>query len=170
MINKKNVEYLQQIKNNIIIENSTHCPIFSWLQNRSTPYICHNVKFTFGLEWKHQLCNNSSIDSVTQLVNFLRCSKRGPDVDGTGADVDEQRKIAEGADALLNLAGVSTTHCRSRTPQLQQPIVTTPTKMESPSKPKRRSTTVDFSNPQDKRRRRWREWNEGNRYLKQVRG
>lgn len=97
----------------------------------------------------------------------LSSSKRCPNVESSGADFDEQRKIAEGADALLNLAGVSTVINQSRAHNSQG--FSGGSKSEGPPKAKRRSTSNDFSNS-DKRRRRWREWGEGNRYLKQVKG
>lgn len=116
--------------------------------------------------------------------------------DETAADVDEQRKIAEGADALLNLAGVSTTSLRdplapddeeeedvldnsrilynigsnnnntSNAPR----YVPGSDPLEIEPTPKRRPSGEDA--PSSKRRKHsWREtWNENGRYLKQVRG
>lgn len=97
-------------------------------------------------------------------------SKRCESSDGVGTDFDEQRKIAEGADALLNLAGVSTPLIQGRTPaQGEEPDVVL--KTHETTKIKRRSnTTSEFSANSEKKRRRWREWGEGTRYLKQVRG
>jgi len=53
-------------------------------------------------------------------------------------DFDEQRKIAEGADALLNLAGVNTALNHSRTHHVTQGI-NTASKSEVIAKPKKRS-------------------------------
>lgn len=95
-------------------------------------------------------------------------SKRCSNTESSGADFDEQRKIAEGADALLNLAGVSTVLNQNRGQQSQS--YSGGSKAEGAPKAKRRSTSNnDYSNS-DKRRRRWRDWGEGNRYLKQVKG
>lgn len=90
--------------------------------------------------------------------------------DETNPDFDEQRKIAEGADALLNLAGVSTTLSHCRTHHMPSQDTNPASKTEGILKPKRRSTPSDYSSTPEKRRKRWREWGEGNRYLKQIRG
>ncbi|XP_076243845.1 uncharacterized protein LOC143185039 [Calliopsis andreniformis] len=84
----------------------------------------------------------------------------------TNPDFDEQRKIAEGADALLNLAGVTTALSHSRASHMQG-INSTP-KSEGTSKPKKRSISNDYSNSPEKRRKHWAKWNEGKRYLKQI--
>lgn len=83
-------------------------------------------------------------------------------------DSDEQRKIAEGADALLNLAGVSTMHNHSHVPNNAQE--TTITRAESAVKSRKRPLSNDRLSSLDKRRRRWRDWGENTRYLKQVKG
>lgn len=81
-------------------------------------------------------------------------------------DFDEQRKIAEGADALLNLAGVTTPLNHGRAHHIQS-INSTP-KSESSSKLKKRSASNDYSNISEKRRKHWPKWSEGKRYLKQI--
>lgn len=103
-------------------------------------------------------------------MNFIvfLCSKHSSEEE-LNPDVDEQRKIAEGADALLNLAGVSTALNHSRTHHVTQGI-NAASKSEVVVKPKKRSTTSDYSSTSEKRRKRWRDWKEGNRYLKQIRG
>lgn len=116
---------------------------------------------------------------------FSRKRSGSSTVEDTITDVDEQRKIAEGADALLNLAGVALNHNSNTSPRVHHsPEMTTTTttiihtttvnhaiKVSGiPSKSKRRSTSSDYSSLPDKRRRRWREWGDSNRYLKQVRG
>ncbi|XP_033207340.1 forkhead box protein N3-like isoform X1 [Belonocnema kinseyi] len=115
------------------------------------------------------ITRSSSEDHTYSCITSIKLenSKRCPNVESLGADFDEQRKIAEGADALLNLAGVSTVISQSRAHNSQG--FSGGSKPEGPPKAKRRSTSNDFSNS-DKRRRRWREWGEGNRYLKQVKG
>lgn len=109
-------------------------------------------------------CRTSSIVS-----NFLPYSKDSNEEE-TNPDFDEQRKIAEGADALLNLAGVSTTlsHCRMHHVSSQD--INPAPKAEGVPRPKRRSTPSDYSSTPEKRRKRWREWGDGSRYLKQIRG
>ncbi|XP_033207341.1 forkhead box protein N3-like isoform X2 [Belonocnema kinseyi] len=114
------------------------------------------------------ITRSSSEDHTYSCITSIKLeNKRCPNVESLGADFDEQRKIAEGADALLNLAGVSTVISQSRAHNSQG--FSGGSKPEGPPKAKRRSTSNDFSNS-DKRRRRWREWGEGNRYLKQVKG
>ena len=100
----------------------------------------------------------------TVIIKNIFSSKRCSNTESPGADFDEQRKIAEGADALLNLAGVKTVLNQNR--GLHSQGVSGGSKTEGA---KRRSTSNDYPNS-DKRRRRWREWGEGNRYLKQVKG
>lgn len=84
----------------------------------------------------------------------------------TNPDFDEQRKIAEGADALLNLAGVTTPLNHNRTHHVQG-INSTP-KSDGTSKLKKRSASNDYSNTPEKRRKHWPKWSEGKRYLKQI--
>lgn len=109
-------------------------------------------------------------------IKIFPSSKRCSNTESSGADFDEQRKIAEGADALLNLAGVSTVLNQNRSYHSQGYSGGGGggggSKTEGAPKAKRRSTSSnnDYSNNNDKRRRRWREWGEGNRYLKQVKG
>ncbi|XP_034952525.1 forkhead box protein N3-like isoform X2 [Chelonus insularis] len=103
--------------------------------------------------------------------------------DDTSTDADERRKIAEGADALLNLADVALSHnstsCTHYTEDIKPNIneLSTinhlpklPTVQGTQSKSKRRTTPSDYASLPDKRRKRWREWSESNRYLKQIRG
>lgn len=105
------------------------------------------------------------------VFHFFSYSKHSNEEE-LNPDSDEQRKIAEGADALLNLAGVSTALNHSRTHHVttQGINVTAASKSEVIAKPKKRSTTSDYSSTPEKRRKRWRDWGEGNRYLKQIRG
>lgn len=107
---------------------------------------------------------------INSIVFLLFYSKHSSEEE-LNLDFDEQRKIAEGADALLNLAGVSTAlnHNRTQHHTVTQDINPAP-KPEGNSKPKRRSGTSDYSSTSEKRRKRWREWGEGNRYVKQIRG
>ncbi|XP_015605657.1 uncharacterized protein LOC107272726 [Cephus cinctus] len=119
------------------------------------------------------ITRSSSEDHTYSCITSIKLeSKRCSNVDGTGADFDEQRKIAEGADALLNLAGVNTlSHARIHPGHGTGGV----SKVDEMPKIKSRRPTPsnDYSstsNGPDKRRRRWREWGEGNRYLKQVRG
>ncbi|XP_043285150.1 protein kinase 4-like [Venturia canescens] len=134
------------------------------------------------------ITRSSSEDHTYSCITSVKLDSKRPSAGMALPDVDEQRKIAEGADALLNLAGVSTnlSHSgvhneveNSTTPGPTSPTSPTITASSSspltsksalPVKTKRRSSSSDFSSLGDKRRRRWREWGEGNRYLKQVRG
>ncbi|XP_066593851.1 forkhead box protein N3-like isoform X2 [Prorops nasuta] len=112
------------------------------------------------------ITRSSSEDHTYSCVTSIKLGSKCSN-DETGVDFDEQRKIAEGADALLNLAGVNTTHSHGRAHHAQS--VAAP-KSET-SKSKRRSTGNDYPSPAtDKKRRRWKEWGEGNRYVKQIRG
>lgn len=115
------------------------------------------------------ITRSSSEDHTYSCITSIKLeSKRCSNTESSGADFDEQRKIAEGADALLNLAGVSTVLNQNRGQQSQS--YSGGSKAEGAPKAKRRSTSNnDYSNS-DKRRRRWRDWGEGNRYLKQVKG
>jgi len=107
--------------------------------------------------------------NIHKFCRYSIYSKNSNEEELSQTDFDEQRKIAEGADALLNLAGVNTTLNHSRTHHITQginPVL----KPEVVSKPKKRSTPSDYSSTPEKRRKRWRDWGEGNRYLKQIRG
>ncbi|XP_012260337.2 uncharacterized protein LOC105688521 [Athalia rosae] len=115
------------------------------------------------------ITRSSSEDHTYSCITSIKLeSKRCGDLDAVGTDFDEQRKIAEGADALLNLAGVSTPLIQGR--PLAQGGAPVPLKMHESPKMKRRSNSSEFSSSSEKKRRRWREWGEGTRYLKQVRG
>lgn len=116
------------------------------------------------------ITRSSSEDHTYSCITSIKLeSKRCSNTESSGADFDEQRKIAEGADALLNLAGVSSTVLNQNRAHHSQNY-SGGSKAEGAPKAKRRSTSNnDYSNS-DKRRRRWREWGEGNRYLKQVKG
>ncbi|XP_063978144.1 forkhead box protein N3-like [Diachasmimorpha longicaudata] len=135
------------------------------------------------------ITRSSSEDHTYSCITSAKTdSKRSTSsLEDSITDVDEQRKIAEGADALLNLAGVALSH-NATSPRLNHhemsPLAhqtTTPpppspspppksSNHSSPPKSKRRTTTNDYSSLPDKRRRRWREWGDTNRYLKQVKG
>ncbi|XP_029169803.1 forkhead box protein N3-like isoform X2 [Nylanderia fulva] len=117
------------------------------------------------------ITRSSSEDHTYSCITSIKLGSKHSSEEELNVDFDEQRKIAEGADALLNLAGVSTAlnHSRAHHPVTQD--INPPPKAEGNSKPKRRSATShDYSNTSEKRRKRWREWGEGNRYLKQIRG
>ncbi|XP_025161510.1 forkhead box protein N3 isoform X1 [Harpegnathos saltator] len=115
------------------------------------------------------ITRSSSEDHTYSCITSLKLGSKNSNEDETNPDFDEQRKIAEGADALLNLAGVSTlSHCRTHHVSSQD--INPAPKVEGISKPKRRSTTSDYSSTPEKRRKRWREWRDGSRYLKQIRG
>lgn len=102
---------------------------------------------------------------LLSLTEHMSCSKQHSNEDELNqTDFDEQRKIAEGADALLNLAGVSTA-----LNHITQGINPAP-KPEVLSKAKKRSAPSNYSNTPEKRRKKWLDWGEGNRYLKQIRG
>ncbi|XP_020292286.1 forkhead box protein N2-like isoform X3 [Pseudomyrmex gracilis] len=115
------------------------------------------------------ITRSSSEDHTYSCITSIKLESKHSGEEEVAADFDEQRKIAEGADALLNLAGVSTTANHNRTHYITQDI-NPASKPEGISKPKRRSTTSDYSSTSEKRRKKWREWGEGNRYLKQIRG
>lgn len=103
-------------------------------------------------------------------------------------DFDEQRKIAEGADALLNLAGVATTLMKNsmvprdddyennytyKDREIIHRFVPSNESLEIRPIKKRRTSTASNGDAPNKRRkiRPWQEtWNENGRYLKQVRG
>ncbi|CAK9800121.1 hypothetical protein ANTQUA_LOCUS2377 [Anthophora quadrimaculata] len=104
----------------------------------------------------------SCITSVRQECKYVKKEQTS-----VLPDFDEQRKIAEGADALLNLAGVATPLNHNRTQQHIQGINATP-KSEGTSKLKKRTTPNDYSNPPEKRRKHWPKWSEGKRYIKQI--
>ncbi|XP_029660667.1 uncharacterized protein LOC115234075 isoform X1 [Formica exsecta] len=117
------------------------------------------------------ITRSSSEDHTYSCITSIKLGSKYSSEEELNLDFDEQRKIAEGADALLNLAGVSTAlnHNRTQHHTVTQDINPAP-KPEGNSKPKRRSATSDYSSTSEKRRKRWREWGEGNRYLKQIRG
>nr|XP_031835400.1 forkhead box protein N3-like isoform X3 [Nomia melanderi] len=115
-------------------------------------------------EWIPVITRSSSEDHTYSCITTMK-RERYPSEE-TNSDFDEQRKIAEGADALLNLAGVTTALNHTRTPHAQG-INPTP-KSEGTSKPKKRSAPNDYSNPPEKRRKHWPKWSEGKRYLKQI--
>ncbi|XP_074116160.1 uncharacterized protein LOC141538506 isoform X2 [Cotesia typhae] len=121
----------------------------------------HTYSCITSLKSDSKASNSSILDNTRPSVN----------------DVDEQRKIAEGADALLNLAGAAFINNSAQ----EIPINTVSTSVinhtiklpliqVSSSKSKRRITSSDYSSLPDKRRKRWREWGGSNRYPKQVRG
>ncbi|XP_031784550.1 forkhead box protein N2 isoform X2 [Nasonia vitripennis] len=140
------------------------------------------------------ITRSSTEDHTYSLITSVRLERRY--TDETAADVDEQRKIAEGADALLNLAGVNTTSLRDPlAPDDEEEeevldnseilynigsnnnnnsnasrYVPGSDPLEIEPTLKRRPSGEDA--PSSKRRKRsWREtWNENGRYLKQVRG
>ena len=111
------------------------------------------------------ITRSSSEDHTYSCITSVKPESKYPSEE-TNPDFDEQRKIAEGADALLNLAGVATAVSHSRTPHVQG-INSTP-KSEGTSKPKKRSPPSDYSSPPEKRRKHWPKWSEGKRYLKQI--
>lgn len=115
------------------------------------------------------ITRSSSEDHTYSCITSIKLESKRSSEEELNTDFDEQRKIAEGADALLNLAGVTTALNHSRTHHVTQGI-NPASKPEGISKPKRRSTTSDYSSTPEKRRKRWREWGEGNRHLKQIRG
>lgn len=136
---------------------------------------CAFGKVNLLLFYSYKLLKNV----VTSILFSPNSSKRFSNEEST-PDSDEQRKIAEGADALLNLAGIATALVNESRgmmeeqplPVKQEPVSRTKSEGGAPSKAKRRLTAAsnnNFGSP-DKRRKRWREWGEGNRYLKQVRG
>lgn len=114
------------------------------------------------------------------------CFKNRRHLNADNTDFDEQRKIAEGADALLNLAGVATTLMKNSSALPQDDDyennyghrfaqeTTVDTLQEIRPIKKRRTSTASNGEGANKRRkiRPWQEtWNEnGGRYLKQVRG
>ncbi|XP_029037388.1 forkhead box protein N3-like isoform X5 [Osmia bicornis bicornis] len=100
----------------------------------------------------------SCITSVRQESKYSRKE--------TNPDFDEQRKLVEGVDALLNLAGVTAPLNHNRTHHVQGSNSTP--KSEGTSKLKKRSAPNDYSNPPEKRRKHWPKWSEGKRYLKQI--
>ncbi|KAK0093931.1 hypothetical protein PV326_012307, partial [Microctonus aethiopoides] len=139
------------------------------------------------------ITRSSSEDHTYSCITSVKSDgKRSSDstANETGTDVDEQRKIAEGADALLNLAGVALNHNSNSTRVHHSPSeltasdggggsdddgITTnnmsstvnhttksPAAQATPTKSKRRTTANDYSTLPDKRRRRWREWGDGN--------
>ncbi|KAG7198695.1 hypothetical protein KM043_001691 [Ampulex compressa] len=112
------------------------------------------------------ITRSSSEDHTYSCITSVKVESKYPSEDVV-PDFDEQRKIAEGADALLNLAGVSTALNHSRMHHVQG--ISAVPKPEGASKAKRRSAPSDYSNSPEKRRKRWREWGEGNRYLKHIR-
>ncbi|XP_017760946.1 PREDICTED: forkhead box protein N3-like isoform X1 [Eufriesea mexicana] len=111
------------------------------------------------------ITRSSSEDHTYSCIASVRQESKYPRKE-TNPDFDEQRKIAEGADALLNLAGVTTPLNHNRTHHLQG-INSTP-KSEGTSKLKKRSASNDYSNTPEKRRKHWPKWSEGKRYLKQI--
>ncbi|XP_076758118.1 forkhead box protein N3 isoform X4 [Xylocopa sonorina] len=111
------------------------------------------------------ITRSSSEDHTYSCVTSIRQESKYSRKE-TNPDFDEQRKIAEGADALLNLAGVTTPLNHGRTHHAQG-INFTP-KSEGTSKLKKRSAPNDYSNPPEKRRKHWPKWSEGKRYLKQI--
>ncbi|XP_039313893.1 forkhead box protein N3 isoform X1 [Solenopsis invicta] len=115
------------------------------------------------------ITRSSSEDHTYSCIASIKLGSKHLNEEEVNPDFDEQRKIAEGADALLNLAGVSTALNHNRTHHVTQGI-NTATKSEVNTKPKKRSTTSDYSSTSEKRRKRWRDWGDGNRHLKQIRG
>ncbi|XP_043522179.1 forkhead box protein N3-like isoform X1 [Frieseomelitta varia] len=111
------------------------------------------------------ITRSSSEDHTYSCITSVRQESKYPRKE-TNPDFDEQRKIAEGADALLNLAGVTTPLNQNRTHHVQG-INSTP-KSEGTSKLKKRSASNDYSNIPEKRRKHWPKWSEGKRYLKQI--
>ena len=143
------------------------------LQNFSLKRFSNFVSKSLKLSMTFERLENDKGREKKSLnfISLLKIGRSGSET--TAPDVDEQRKIAEGADALLNLAGVSTVQSQNNTrthPHPQEATPSSPAKPPPTQKSKRRSTSNDYSSLPDKRRRRWREWGEGNRYLKQVRG
>ncbi|KAJ8684078.1 hypothetical protein QAD02_019870 [Eretmocerus hayati] len=137
------------------------------------------------------ITRSSTEDHTYSLITSVRLERRLETDDQILADVDEQRKIAEGADALLNLAGVHTTISREplvfrdfETDELDRGInrqifvtcknatsyVPGSDPLEvKPSLAKRRSSGNE--GPNKRRKRPWRHtWADSGRYMKQVRG
>lgn len=119
-----------------------------------------------------------------KLNNFF--NRRHLNADNT-TDFDEQRKIAEGADALLNLAGVATNIMKNslasqdddyennyayKNREIIHRFVPDNEPLEIRPIKKRRTSTSGGDGPNKRRKiRPWQEtWNENGRYLKQVRG
>ncbi|KYN44898.1 Forkhead box protein N3 [Trachymyrmex septentrionalis] len=115
------------------------------------------------------ITRSSSEDHTYSCIASIKLGSKHSNEEELNPDFDEQRKIAEGADALLNLAGVSTALNYTRTHHVTQGI-NTASKSDVILKPKKRSTTSEYSSTSEKRRKRWRDWGEENRYLKQIRG
>ncbi|KYN19255.1 Forkhead box protein N3 [Trachymyrmex cornetzi] len=113
------------------------------------------------------ITRSSSEDHTYSCIASIKLGSKHSNKEELNPDFDEQRKIAEGADALLNLAGVSTALNYSRTHVTQG--INTASKSDVILKPKKRSTS-EYSSTSEKRRKRWRDWGEENRYLKQIRG
>ncbi|XP_043593424.1 forkhead box protein N3-like isoform X4 [Bombus pyrosoma] len=111
------------------------------------------------------ITRSSSEDHTYSCITSVKQESKYPRKE-TNPDFDEQRKIAEGADALLNLAGVTTPLNHNRTHHVQG-INSTP-KSDGTSKLKKRSASNDYSNTPEKRRKHWPKWSEGKRYLKQI--
>lgn len=111
------------------------------------------------------ITRSSSEDHTYSCITSLRQDSKYSKKEAN-ADSDEQRKIAEGADALLNLAGVTTPPNQSKAHRVEG-ISSTP-KSEGTSKVKKRSAPTDYSSPPEKRRKHWPKWSEGKRYLKQI--
>ncbi|XP_033342846.1 uncharacterized protein LOC117229973 isoform X1 [Megalopta genalis] len=116
-------------------------------------------------KWIPVITRSSSEDHTYSCITTVKRESRYPSEE-TNSDFDEQRKIAEGADALLNLAGVTTALNHPRTPHVQG--ISPAPKSEGTSKPKKRSAPNDYSNSPEKRRKHWPKWSEGKRYLKQI--
>ncbi|XP_058801144.1 forkhead box protein N2-like [Phymastichus coffea] len=122
-------------------------------------------------------------DHTYSLITSVRLERRQIN---TCSDIDEQRKIAEGADALLNLAGVTTESFIVRDPLDPEeeegefdmlygpyknalPSISGSDPLEIRPTNKRRSSNTDVTNK--RRKRPWQEaWNANGRYPKQVRG
>ncbi|KAF7397609.1 hypothetical protein HZH68_008831 [Vespula germanica] len=112
------------------------------------------------------ITRSSSEDHTYSCITSIKLENKYSNEE-VSTDFDEQRKIAEGADALLNLAGVNTTPNNNKMHHVQ---ATNPvSKSESVTKSKRRLVSNDYSSTAEKKRKRWREWGEGNRYLKHIR-
>lgn len=103
--------------------------------------------------------------------------------------VDELRKVADGADALLNLASIALSHNnnnnnndnnnninlrfnheQSTATNISSSQLALPTKSAAPNKKsKRRMISKIYMNlPDVKRNKHWPSWRNSNRYLKQV--
>lgn len=96
------------------------------------------------------ITRSSSEDHTYSCITSVRQESKYPRKE-TNTDFDEQRKIAEGADALLNLAGVTTPLNHSRAHHIQS--INSTSKSESSSKLKKRSASNDYSNMSEKRRK-----------------